>query len=452
MSQNQNKELFAEAPMGPLIFKMALPAVMAQLVNVLYSIVDRIYIGRIPGEGTEALAGVGLCGTIIILISAFAQFAGGGAVPLASIELGKGEKAKAQAYLDNCFLLLLLFTALTTVAGFIFMRPLLIAIGASQYTLSHAESYLRIYLCGTIFVQLALGLNNFISAQGHPITAMVSVVIGAVLNTILDPIFIFVFGMGISGAAVATIISQAVSAVWILHFLCSEKAALRIRFSGFHPDTEVMKKILALGASPFTMASTESFIGFVMNGSLAAFSDLHVAALTIMQSALQFVSIPLNGFGGGCIPVLSYNYGHRLPKRVKEGCKILFTLMFSVNIVCISLMILFPAQVASLFTADAELIALTKQYMPLFLAGMTIFGLQRSCQNTFVALGQAKISLFIAVLRKIILLIPLVLILPHFVGVSGVYMGEALADAIAACLCTTIFVFRFPKLMKEITD
>ena len=437
--------------MLPLIFRMALPAIAAQMVNLLYNIVNRIYIGHIPGIGTPALAGIGVAGSIIILISAFSSIVAGGGAPLAAIALGQGNRQHAGRILGNGFILLLLFTVVTSVLAYIFMEPILLFTGASEQTLGYATDYLSIYLIGTLFVEISIGLNTFINTQGRPSIAMWSVMIGALLNILLDPLFIFGFNMGVKGAALATIISQAGSAIWVLSFLLSSRASLRLESRYMKPDKKVIGAILALGASPFIMASTESLVGFVLNGSLKTFGDIYVSALTVMQSAMLFVSVPLTGFALGFVPIVSYNYGHGNRERVKECFKIVMTFMFLFNFLLILLMILFPSVVASVFTSDEELIQTVRQVMPVFLAGMTIFGLQRACQNMFVALGQAKISIFIALLRKIFLLIPLALILPRFMGMIGVYAAEGISDATAAICCTIIFAIQFPKILKRMT-
>ena len=447
--KKQYEERLGTDRMMPLIWRMTLPSVAAQLVNLLYGIVDRIYIGHIPSIGTDALAGIGVTNSILLLISAFAQIVGGGGAPLASIALGKGDREQAAKILGNGFVLLFLFTAFTMSLTYLFMEPILRLIGASDRTIGFAEDYLSIYLMGTLFVQIATGLNSFISCQGRPGVAMWSVLIGAILNISLDPVFIFAFHMGVAGAAAATVISQFCSAFWVLKFLFSKRASLRILPKYMKPDWKVLRSMLSLGVSPFIMASTESLIGFVLNGSLVKYGDLYVSALTVMQSAMQIVSVPLSGFAQGVVPVISYNYGHGNPKRVKEGFKIELAVMFSFNFLLILLMILFPSAVAKLFTDDASLIGIVSKVMPVFLAGMSIFGLQRACQSTFVALGEAKTSLFIALLRKVILLIPLALILPRFMGVMGVYSAEAIADASAAIICTLIFFVRFPKILAS---
>lgn len=438
--------------MLPLIFRMSLPAVAAQLVNLLYSIVDRIYIGHIPSVGTDALAGIGVTSSVIIFVAAFAQIVGSGGAPLAAMALGGGDRERAGKILGNGFVLLVIFTLVTTSVTYIFMKPLLIKVGASDATLGYAVSYLRIYLIGTFFVMISSGFNTFINSQGRPGIAMCSVLIGAAMNIALDPLFIFVFDMGVAGAATATVISQFFSAVWILRFLTSKKASLRIEKKYMKLDKKIVGDIFALGVSPFIMSSTESLVGFALNGMLKSFGDIYISAMTVMQSAMQFIAVPINGFQQGFTPVVSYNYGHKNAVRVKSGFKIVMTFMFSFNFILVMFMILFPKTVAALFTNDANLIAVVGKFMPLFLAGMTIFGLQRACQSMFIALGQAKISLFIAVLRKVILLVPLVLLLPRFMGVSGVFAGEAIADAVAAIICTLLFSFRFPKILKKLGD
>ena len=433
---NKYEERLGTERMLPLIFKMALPAVAAQFVNLLYSIVDRVYIGHIPGIGTDALAGVGVTTSLIILISSFSAIVGGGGAPLAAIALGQGDRVRAGKILGNGFVLLILFTLLTSFIAYTFMEPILLFTGASANTLEYAVDYLSIYLLGTIFVEISTGLNSFINAQGRPAIAMFSVLIGALLNIILDPIFIFGFNMGVKGAALATVLSQACSAAWVLTFLF-----FQTRLSAFGET---------LYETPFIMASTESLVGFVLNSSLKEFGDIYISALTILQSAMQFASVPLTGFAQGFVPIISYNYGHGDKQRVKECFRIVLITMFSFNLLLMLFMILFPSTVASAFTSDERLIETVRWTMPVFLGGMTIFGLQRACQNMFVALGQARISIFIALLRKAILLIPLALILPHFMGVTGVYAAEAISDATAAICCTLLFFWQFPKILGKI--
>lgn len=446
---NKYEERLGTERMLPLVFKMALPAVAAQFVNLLYSMVDRIYIGHIPGIGTDALAGVGVTTSLVILISSFSAIVGGGGAPLAAMALGQGNRLRAGKILGNGFILLILFTLFTSFIAYTFMEPILLFTGASENTLEYAVDYLSIYLLGTVFVQLSTGLNSFINAQGRPGIAMYSVLIGALLNIILDPIFIFGFDMGVKGAALATVLSQACSAVWVLGFLFSRRASLPLEKRNMWLNWKIVSAMLALGASPFVMASTESLVGFVLNGSLKNFGDIYVSALTVLQSAMQFASVPLTGFAQGFVPIISYNYGHGDKQRVKDCFRIVMITMFSFNLLLMLLMILFPTIVASAFTSDERLIETVRWTMPIFLGGMTIFGLQRACQNMFVALGQAKISIFIALLRKVILLVPLALILPHYMGVTGVYAAEAISDATAAICCTLLFFWQFPKILGK---
>lgn len=449
MNHSYEKRLGTD-PMLRLIFRMALPAVAAQFVNLLYAIVDRVYIGHIPGIGTDALAGVGVTMSIVILILSFSAIVGAGGAPLAAIALGQGNRERAGEILGNGFVLLLLFTVVTSSLAYLFMEPVLLLTGASEHTLGYAEDYLSVYLLGTLFVELSVGLNAFINTQGRPGIAMTSVLIGAAMNIVLDPVFIFGLDMGVKGAALATILSQACSAGWVLRFLFSRQASLPLERRYMKLDKGIVLSMLALGVSPFIMASTESLVGFVLNGSLKHFGDIHVSALAILQSAMQFASVPLVGFAQGFVPVASYNYGHGYKDRVRSCFRISLITMFSFNFVLMLLMICFPSVVASAFTDDEVLIGTVRCVMPVFLAGMTIFGLQRACQNMFVALGQARISIFIALLRKVILLIPLALLLPRFWGVNGIYAAEAISDATAAVCCTLLFAWKFPKILSRI--
>lgn len=447
---NLYEERLGTDRMLPLVFRMALPAVAAQIVNLLYSLVDRIYIGHIPGIGTDALAGIGVTSSVIILISAFSSIVGSGGAPLAAIALGQGDRERAGRILGNGFVLLCLFTVVTSAAAYAFMEPLLLAIGASERTLGYAVDYLSVYLLGTLFVEVSVGLNSFINTQGRPAIAMWSVVIGAVLNIVLDPLFIFVLDMGVKGAAVATVVSQACSAWWVVHFLTSREASLRLERRHLRPDKRVILSTLALGVSPFIMASTESLVGFVLNSSLKAYGDIYISALAIMQSAMLAVSVPLTGFAQGFIPIVSYNYGHGDRQRVKDCFRIVLGVMFGFNLLLVLFMVLCPHLVAAAFTTDAALVDAVERTMPVFLAGMTIFGLQRACQNMFVALGQAKVSVFIALLRKVILLVPLALLLPRWMGMMGVFAAEGISDATAAVCCTLIFAWQFPRILRRV--
>ena len=433
-----------------LMISLAIPSVLAQIVNVLYNIVDRIYIGRIPGVGAVALTGVGVTFPIITIISAFSGFASGGGAPLAAIALGQGKRDRAERILGNCVSMLLFFTVILMAFFFVFQKPLLYVFGASDNTIGYSSTYISIYLLGTVFVELAVGLNTFISAQGQARTAMFSVLIGAVVNIVLDPIFIFVFHMGVAGAAVATIISQALSAAWVLRFLCSEKSGIRLKKAGMKPDFFLIGQIMALGVSPFVMSATESAITIVMNHGLQVYGgDLYVGSMTILQSVLQLVFVPINGFTNGVQPIISYNFGAGKFDRVKMTIKRMISITFLAAFVYVGFAMLRPGLFARLFTTDEDLIALVKKVLPVYIAGMSVFGVQSGVQSSFLGLGQAKISLCIALLRKVILLIPLALILPRFFGVMGVYYAEPVADILSVLTASTLFLLNIRKILSK---
>ena len=445
----QNEQALASAPIGPLMLRLAAPAVAAQLINVLYNIVDRIYIGHIAVVGKTALTGVGVTFPILTLISAFSAFAGMGGAPLASIRLGAGDRKGAEAILGSAVSMLVTMALVLTVGFSLFQRPLLLAFGASADTIGYATDYLTIYLLGTIFVQLSLGLNTFISAQGKAMPAMCSVLIGAVLNILLDPLFIFVFRMGVKGAALATILSQAVSAVWVVGFLCSDRSGLHIcrEHLGFRP--RVMGKIAALGVAPFIMQSTESLVTVVLNvGAQKYGGDLYVASITILQSVMQIIVMPSHGITTGVQPIMSYNYGAKNYARVRAVFHRLLAVTMTVTTAAFLLVALFPAAVALMFNDDPELVTLVGRVMPLFFGGVWAFGAQVACQSTFMALGQAKTSLFLALLRKIILLVPLAVLLPWLSGsVMGLYAAEPVADFLASAATLTLFLKRRKTLL-----
>lgn len=441
MAQQRQDEKLGTAPLGRLVLSLALPAVVAQLINVIYNMVDRIYIGHIAGVGAQALTGLGISLPIILLIQAFSSMAGMGGAPRASIQLGKGNREAAEKILGNSVTMLIVFSVVLTVGFYFVKTPLLYLFGASDATIVYAEDYLNIYLIGTAFVMCYQGLNMFISCQGHAKFAMVSVLIGAILNIILDPVFIFAFGMGIRGAAVATILSQGVSAVWIVRFLFSRRTGLRIRRKNIKPDFRVIGGIVALGISPFVMQSTESLINIVLNRGLKHYGgDMYVGALTILQSVMQLIVIPAQGFSQGAQPIISYNYGAEKLDRVRKAFQIALATIWGFSAVFTGIVMLFPRAFAGLFTSDAGLLELASSKMPIFLAGLLLFGIQMTCQSTFMGLGKAKISLFIALWRKVILLIPLALILPKFFGVDGIYWAEPLADSVSALTAGSLFV------------
>lgn len=431
-----------------LMIRMAIPSVIAQVINILYNIVDRIYIGHISGVGAAALTGVGLTFPIITLISAFSAFVGSGGAPLASIWMGKNDKKHAEKILGTGVFMLLCFSLILMAVFLIFQRPLLYAFGASDATIGYAMEYLTIYLIGTVFVEIALGLNPFIIAQGRSTTAMMSIVIGAVINIVLDPIFIFVFHMGVKGAAIATVISQAVSAAWNVKALVDKKAVLKIVPSCIRPDIRVIGQIFSLGISPFIMRSTESLISIVLNHQLQKFGgDMYVGSLTIMQSVMQLFSAPLSGYTQGVQPIVSYNFGAGKFDRVRTTYRYMIFGSFLISFVTAASAMIFPEFYAMMFTNEGDLIALTGKVMPVFMAGMLIFGLQNGIQPTFLGLGQAKISLFIALLRKVILLVPLALIFPNFFGVMGVYYAEPVADITSAVIASILFLCNIKKIL-----
>lgn len=447
----RNDEKLGTAPLGRLMLSLALPTVLAQLINVLYNIVDRIYIGHMQGDGNLALTGVGVTLPIITLIAAFSAFAGAGGAPLAAIELGKKDERKASLIMGNSAWLLVFFSIVLTIGFLIFKIPILHAFGASSKTITYANDYITIYLLGTIFVQLALGLNAFISGQGAAKAAMLSVLIGAVINIVLDPIFIFALHLGVRGAAFATVISQFVSAVWVVSFLKSKRSVLYLKL--VRPDKSLILKIAALGIAPFVMQSTESLVTITFNTGLQRYGgDLYVGSMSILMSIMQLIVIPVNGITQGVQPIVSYSYGAGNRLRVKETVIRLVSVCLLGTLILAGVAIFCPGIYASMFTNDAELVALTCRIMPIFFLGIAIFGIQAACQSTFLALGQAKVSLFIATLRKIILLIPLALILPKFLGVKGIYIAEPVSDVISVIVTSVLCVITLKRIFSEMED
>lgn len=450
MQETTKDERLGSERLGKLMVSLAVPAVAAQLINVLYNIVDRIYIGHIQGYGDMALTGVGVTFPIIMLIAAFSAFAGMGGAPLASIQLGKHDYDRAELILGNSAGLLVIFSVVLTIGFSIFKTPVLYAFGASETTIQYAESYIGIYLLGTIFVQFAVGLNTFISGQGEARIAMLSVLIGAIINICLDPVFIFVFGMGVKGAALATIISQAVSAAWVIKFLTSKKSVIRLKAKNMRLKGDVVKHIGGLGISPFIMQSTESLVNITLNSGLQKYGgDLYVGTMSIMTSIMQLIVIPIQGITQGVQPIISYNYGAGNKSRVKGAIIRLIAVCFLATIVLAGIAVFAPGVYAEIFTNNDQLVKLTCQVMPIYFFGITIFGIQSACQSTFLALGKAKVSLFIALLRKVILLIPLAIILPKFMGVIGIYRAEPVADIISVLATSVLFVITVKKVLRS---
>lgn len=448
-----NKERLGTEPLGRLMVSLAVPAVAAQLINVLYNIVDRIYIGHIRGYGDIALTGVGVTFPIIMLISAFSAFAGMGGAPLASIELGKKDIRKAEQILGNSAGMIVLFSIVLTIGFSIFKTPVLYAFGASEVTIGYAKSYIGIYLVGTIFVQIAVGLNTFISGQGESKVAMLSVVIGALLNICLDPVLIFVLDMGVKGAALATVVSQAVSAAWVIRFLTSKRSSMKLKTEHMRLKKEIVVRIAGLGISPFIMQSTESMVGITLNSGLQNYGgDLYVGTMSIMTSIMQLILIPVQGISQGVQPIISYCYGAGDKERVKGTFTRLLIAGLLGTLILGGVAVLAPGVYAGIFTSNEELIRLTCQVMPVYFLGITIFGLQSACQSTFLALGQAKVSLFIALLRKVILLIPLAVIFPRFMGVMGVYRAEPVADIISVVTTCVLFALTMRKVLRNMDN
>lgn len=452
---NQDKDFLGKEPIGKLLLKLALPTVTAQIINMLYNIVDRIYIGHIPKEGAMALTGVGVCMPLIMIVSAFAAFVGFGGAPRASIFMGKKDYESAEKTLGNCFIIQIIISVLLTAALLIWNRDFLMAFGASENTIEYGVAYMNIYAIGTIFVQMTLGMNAFITAQGFAKTGMLSVLIGAVANIVLDPIFIFGFGMGVRGAALATIISQAMSCIWVLAFLFGKKTQLRIQKKYFVLEKAIFLPSLALGLSTFIMQASESVISICFNSSLLKYGgDVAVGAMTILTSVMQFAMLPLQGLGQGAQPIISYNYGAKNADRVKGAFKLLLksSLCYS-TILWLGVMLL-PGAFAALFTSDPELLDFTRTALRIYMACLLLFGIQVSCQMTFTALGNAKASIVVAVMRKFILLIPLIYIMPMiFRGdqTTAVYMAEPVADFFAVSFTAVLFTFQFKKSLNQIS-
>ncbi len=438
-------------PIGLLLFKLATPAIIAQIVNVLYNIVDRIFLGRIE-NGELAMAGVGVAFPIIIIISAFSALVGYGGAPLAAIKMGEGDLDGAEKIVSNAFSMLIILAIVLTTGFSIFKEPLLLMFGASEATIGYALDYISIYLVGTLFVQIALGMNSFINTQGFATFGMVTVLIGAITNIVLDPIFIFGLDLGVKGAALATITAQAVSAIWVVVFLLGKKNKLRLRREYLVPSFSVVKSITSLGISPFIMQSTESLVLISLNSQLMLFGgDLAVGAMTIMSSIMQIVTLPIMGLAAGAQPIISYNYGAKQLDRVAKTFKLLVTLALSLTIVmCLALMT-FPEVFVGIFNNDPNLVETTSSAIRIYFAGIFILGAQLACQQTFLALGQAKISLVLALLRKIILLIPLVFILPTFLPnqLNAVLLAEPIADIVATLTTVITFTIFYKKVLAK---
>ena len=448
---NEEKDFLAKEPVGKLLLKLALPTVAAQIINMLYNIVDRIYIGHIPDVGALALTGVGVCMPLIMIVSAFAAFVGYGGAPRASIYMGQGDHDSAEKTLGNCFSVQVLISVLLTIVLLLWNRDFLMSFGASENTIEYGVNYMNIYAIGTIFVQLTLGMNAFITAQGFAKTGMLSVLIGAVANIILDPIFIFGFGMGVQGAALATIISQAMSCIWVLAFLFGQRTHLKIRAKNLKLVSKIVFPSLALGLSSFIMQASESVISVCFNSSLLKYGgDIAVGAMTILTSVMQFAMLPLQGLGQGAQPIISYNYGAGNKDRVKGAFKLLLKSSLCYSTLLWLFVMLSPDTFAAMFTSDAALLDFTRTALRIYMGSMFLFGIQMACQMTFTSLGNAKASILVAVMRKFILLIPLIYIMPHVLPSNrtmAVYMAEPIADFFAVTFTAILFTSQFKKAL-----
>ena len=450
---SDNNEFLGREPIKKLLPRLALPTVAAQLINMLYNIVDRIYIGHIRGVGDLALTGVGVCMSLILIVSAFAAFCAAGGAPRASIFMGGGDRESAEKTLGGCFALQVIISAALTAALLIWDRDFLLAFGASVNTIEYAVSYMNIYALGTVFVQLTLGLNAFITAQGFARTGMLSVLIGAVCNIILDPIFIFAMDMGVAGAALATIISQAVSCVWVVAFLMGRNTILRLKMCNIRLRPRVILPCIGLGAAMFIMQSSESVIAMCFNSSLLRYGgDTAVGAMTILTSCMQFAMLPLQGVAQGAQPIISYNYGARNASRVRETFWLLLKVSLGYSVVLWALLMAFPRVFAGIFTPNAALLDFTESALRVYCAVLGLFGIQVACQMTFASLGKAKESAAVAIVRKFVLLIPLIYIMPQIFTADrtmAVYMAEPAADILAITFTAVLFTLTFRRTLRQ---
>jgi len=450
---SDNNEFLGREPIKKLLPRLALPTVAAQLINMLYNIVDRIYIGHIRGVGDLALTGVGVCMSLILIVSAFAAFCATGGAPRASIFMGGGDRESAEKTLGGCFALQVIISAALTAALLIWDRDFLLAFGASVNTIEYAVSYMNIYALGTVFVQLTLGLNAFITAQGFARTGMLSVLIGAVCNIILDPIFIFAMDMGVAGAALATIISQAVSCVWVVAFLMGRSTILRLKMCNIRLRPRVILPCIGLGAAMFIMQSSESVIAMCFNSSLLRYGgDTAVGAMTILTSCMQFAMLPLQGVAQGAQPIISYNYGARNASRVRETFWLLLKVSLGYSVVLWALLMAFPRVFAGIFTPNAALLDFTESALRVYCAVLGLFGIQVACQMTFASLGKAKESAAVAIVRKFVLLIPLIYIMPQIFTADrtmAVYMAEPAADILAITFTAVLFTLTFRRTLRQ---
>lgn len=447
-----NKTFLGTEPVGKLLFKLAVPTIVAQIINMLYNIVDRIFIGHIPQVGSLAMTGVGVCLPIIMVVSAFAAFVSAGGAPRASIAMGKKDFHTAEKILGECFVLQFFISLILTAILLIFGGNLLLVFGASKNTIQYAADYLNVYAIGTLFVQLTLGMNAFITAQGFTKFSMLSVAIGAVVNIILDPILIYGFHMGVRGAALATIISQALSCFWVLCFLRGRKTILKIKKRNFSIHYKVILPCIALGAATFIMQASESVISVCFNSSLLRYGgDIAVGAMTILTSVMQFAMLPLQGIGQGAQPIISYNFGAKNAERVKQIYRLLLICCLTYSIVLWSAVILVPHFFVSIFTSNGALAEFSTKALRIYVAGLFLMGIQIACQMTFTSIGYATCAITVAIVRKFVLLLPLIYVMPHLVSdkTTGIYLAEPIADVIAVTFTVILFTFQFKKAIRN---
>ena len=448
----EQKILLGTEPVGRLLFKLSVPTVIAQVINMMYNLVDRVFIGHIPGEGSLALTGVGVCMPLILLVSALAALVSSGGAPRASIYMGRNENEYAEKILGGCFTLQILVSAVFTFVLLLWNEEMLLAFGASERTVEYATAYMNIYAAGTVFVQLTLGMSAFISCQGFTKVSMCSVVIGAVLNIALDPLLIFIMGMGVKGAALATVISQFASCIWVMAFITGKRTVLRLRRSNMRLSPKVILPCIALGTAVFIMQASEGVISICFNSSLLNYGgDTAVGTMTIMTSVMMFAMLPLQGIGQGAQPVISYNYGAGNRERVKKAFRLLITVSIIYAVLLHLAIMLVPKAFVAVFTTDRELIEFASPMMRIYFAGLALMGIQTACQLTLTALGKAVSSIIVAVVRKFVLLIPLIYILPHVMAdrTMAVYMSEPAADVIAVSFTAVLFAVKFRKILKD---
>lgn len=452
---NESRDFLGTESIGKLLLKLSLPAVAAQLVNMLYNIVDRIYIGRIPEVGDLALTGLGVCMPLILIVSAFAALVSMGGAPRASIFLGKQQEEEAEKIMGASLAFQLLVSAVLTVVLCIWNEDMLLAFGASENTIGYAAGYMGIYALGTVFVQVTLGMNAFISAQGYAKVSMWTVLIGAVCNIVLDPLFIFVFKMGVRGAALATVLSQAISMIWVLRFLTGERSRIRLHRKTLRLDLKTILPCVALGLAPFIMQSTESILSVCFNSSLLKYGgDMAVGAMTILTSVMQFAMLPMQGIAQGAQPISSYNFGAGNAHRVKQTFWLLVRCTTLYSLILWVLVMLFPGFFAGIFTPKPELIAFTRWALRIYCGALCLMGIQIACQMTFISLGNALSSMVVAIMRKFVLLIPLIYILPLMFTdkTMSVYLAEPVADMLAVTFTAVLFAFQFRKALRGMYD